>query len=66
MRQILILVGDLPKKRATRENIEPLHFQKVGPKSGQLKVIGLKYFIKPSRNTEMLVPTCVTTSKRIR
>jgi hypothetical protein len=40
--------GDLPKK-TTEDKTKPLIFQRVGLESGQPRVIGLRYFIMPSR-----------------
>jgi hypothetical protein len=40
-------VGNLPKKLVNGDKIQPLSFQKVGPKSGQPGVIGFGYFIVP-------------------
>jgi hypothetical protein len=42
-------VHDPPKKPATRDKIEPLGFQKVGPKSEQLGVTGLGHLVVLSR-----------------
>jgi hypothetical protein len=42
-------VGDSLKKPATRDKIQPLSFERVGPKNGQLRVIGLEYLVVPSR-----------------
>jgi hypothetical protein len=47
MKQTPILVGDLLKKHATREKIEPLGFQRVGLKSKQPKVTRFKYLVMP-------------------
>ncbi len=49
MRKTPTCVGDSPKKPAIRDKIQPLSFKKVGPKSGQLGVIGLEYLVVPSR-----------------
>ncbi len=38
-------VGDLPKRPTTRRKIEPLDFSRVGPESGQPRVIGLEYLV---------------------
>jgi hypothetical protein len=45
MKQCPILVGDLPKKVTTRENIEPLNFQKVELESEQVKVTRFEYLV---------------------
>jgi hypothetical protein len=47
-KKTLVYISDLPKKLATRDKIEPLGFQRVGPKNGQLGVTRLKYLIVPS------------------
>jgi hypothetical protein len=47
MKQILVHVVDLLKKPPTRDKIEPLGFQKVGPKNGQLGVTWLRYLVVP-------------------
>jgi hypothetical protein len=47
MRQIPIYVGDPLEMHATRDKIETLGSQKVGPKNKQLGVIRFVYFIVP-------------------
>jgi hypothetical protein len=47
MKQILAHVGDLLKKPTTRDKIQPLVFQKVGPKNEQLGVTWLKHLVVP-------------------
>jgi hypothetical protein len=47
MKQILVNVVALLKKPPTRDKIEPLGFQKVGPKNGQLGVTWLRYLVVP-------------------
>jgi len=49
MKQTHARVGNLPNKCATQDKIEPLGFQKVGPKSEQLRVTLLGHLIMPSR-----------------
>jgi hypothetical protein len=44
VRQILIHVGNPTKMPATKDKIEPLSSQKVGPKNKQPKVTRLMYF----------------------
>jgi hypothetical protein len=44
-RQILVHVGDLPKKPTIGDKIKPLSFQRVGLESRQLGVIGFKSFV---------------------
>jgi hypothetical protein len=44
-KQIHAHVGDPPRKLLTKDKIEPLGFQKVGPKSGQLGVTGFECFV---------------------
>jgi hypothetical protein len=46
-KQTPICVGDLPKKLAIRDKIEPLSFQRVGLDSGQRRVTWLGHFILP-------------------
>jgi hypothetical protein len=47
-KQIPIHVDDLPNKPITRDKIEPLGSQRVGPKNRQLGVTWLKHFIMSS------------------
>jgi hypothetical protein len=47
-KQTLTCVSDPPKKLATRGKTKPLGFQKVGHKSGHLKVTWLKHLIMSS------------------
>jgi hypothetical protein len=47
MKQILAHVGDLLKKPTTKDKIQPLVFQKVGPKNEQLGVTWLKHLVVP-------------------
>jgi hypothetical protein len=47
VKQIFARVVDLLKKPPTRDKIEPLGFQKVGLKNGQLGVTWLKYLVMP-------------------
>jgi hypothetical protein len=49
VRQTLACVGDLLKKHAIGDKIEPLGSQKVGPKNGQLKVTWLEHLIVSSK-----------------
>jgi hypothetical protein len=42
-------VSDSPKKPITVDKIQPLRSQRVGPKSGQPRVIRLGYFVMPFR-----------------
>jgi hypothetical protein len=48
VKQNFARISNLPNKPATRENIKPLGFQKVGLGSRQPRVMGLRYFIMPS------------------
>jgi hypothetical protein len=49
MKQTPTRVGDLTKKPTTRDKIELLNFQKVGPESGQLRVTWLEHLVLPFR-----------------
>jgi hypothetical protein len=64
-RQTFACVSDLPKKPTTKGKIEPLDFQRVGPKSGQLEVIRFRVFGSAIKNKKMQVSTCATSSKRM-
>jgi hypothetical protein len=46
-KQTPIRVGNLPKKRVTRDKTKSLSFQKVGPNNEQLGVTWFKHFIVP-------------------
>jgi hypothetical protein len=65
VRQIFARVSNLPKKPTTRGKIEPLDFQRVGPKSGQLGVTGFECLVVPSRTKKMQVSTSVISSRRM-
>jgi hypothetical protein len=47
MKQTLAHVGDLLKKPTTKDKIQPLVFQKMGPKSEQLGVTWLRHLVVP-------------------
>ncbi len=64
-KQIIVHVGDSPKKPTTRDKTEPLGSQKEEHESEQHKVTGLGYFVMPL-GTKNLVSTCVIASKIIR
>jgi hypothetical protein len=49
LKQILACVGDLLKKPAIGDKIEPLGFQKVGLKNGRPRVTWLGHFIVSSK-----------------
>jgi hypothetical protein len=54
VRKILTCVDDPQKKPITGDKIEPLGFQKVGLKSGELWVMWFGYFIAPSGTGKFL------------
>ncbi len=47
MKQTPTCVGDPPKKPSTKDKIEPLSFQRVGPKNKQLGVTWFKDLVVP-------------------
>ncbi len=47
VKQTLTRVVDLLKKPPISDKIEPLNFQKVAPKNGQLGVTWLRYLVVP-------------------
>ncbi len=58
-------VSNLLKKFAIGDKTKPLNFQKVGPKNKQLGPNIAQTFCSAIWNGEVLVSTCVVTSKRI-
>jgi len=51
-------VGDPPKKLATRDKIEPLNSQRVGPDGKQSRVTRFEYFVMPFRTGNANVNMC--------